>query len=89
MTQFSHKAMARPVADGRPVNLTIEHGLMGSLMAVAFFGVLALIDSPFSWILIKAFILSVSISSIAAIAVISRNAGVLSPLEEEPTEPAG
>ena len=83
MAQISPNVSAPSLVDGKSVAVTIEHSLMGSLLAVVFFGVLALIDSPFSWLLIKGFILSVSLSAIASIALVGRNANLFGSRDDE------
>lgn len=85
MSQISGGSPPQPLVDGKPVELSIEHGLIGSLVAVALFGVLALIESPFTLVLVKCLILSVVISAIASIALVGRITGVLSPPVDEMT----
>ena len=52
---------------------------MGALGSVAFFGMLAMLNSPFKGVLANGFILSIAIASIAAIAIMGRDTGALSP----------
>jgi len=77
MTRFSGNVITPAKASGEPVNLTVEHGLMGAQLAVAFFGMLIMFSSPFVPLLGKAFILSIAISAISTIALLARNMGML------------
>jgi hypothetical protein len=52
---------------------------MGALGSVAFFGILAMFNSPYRGALANAFVLSIAIASIVAIAIVGRDKGVLSP----------
>ena len=70
------------VASGVPAALTIAHVLMGALGSVAFFGMLAMLDTPFKGVLGKGFILSIAIASIAAIAIVARDHGALTESEK-------
>jgi len=79
MASFSRNVIPEPIARGEPVALTIAHVLMGALGSVAFFGILAMFDSPYKGVLANAFALSIAIASIAAIAIVGRDKGALSP----------
>ena len=83
MTSISENPLTQPLGKGDPVVLRIEHTLIGALGAVAFLGLLALVNGPYAIVLGKAFILSVSLSAAAAIALIARHMGVLTPDEGE------
>jgi len=78
MASTSRSDVSPPIARGEPVALTIAHVLMGALGSVAFFGVLAMFNSPYKGSLANGFILSIAIASIAAIAIVARDQGALS-----------
>ena len=79
MAAFSGNVIPDPMFRGEPVALTIAHVLMGALGSVAFFGILAMFSSPYKGVLANAFVLSIAVASIAAIAIVGRDKGVLSP----------
>jgi hypothetical protein len=79
MGTFIREVIPEPIAKSEPVALTIAHVLMGALGSVAFFGILAMLNSPYKGILANAFVLSIAVASIAAIAIVGRDKGALSP----------
>ena len=79
MASFSQNVIPEPIARGEPVALTIAHVLIGALGSVAFFGILAMFNSPYKGLVGNAFVLSIAIASIAAIAIVARDNGALSP----------
>ena len=78
MSSFSRDVIPGPIARDEPAVLTIAHVLMGALGSVAFFGILAMFNSPYKGVLANAFVLSIAIASIAAIAIVGRDKGALS-----------
>jgi hypothetical protein len=79
MSSFSQNLGSEPIARAQPVALTIAHVLMGALGSVAFFGILGMFNSPYKGLLANAFVLSIATACIAAIAIVGRDNGALSP----------
>ena len=79
MASFIRDVIPEPIARAEPAALTIAHVLMGALGSVAFFGILAMFNSPYKGVLANVFVLSIAIASIAAIAIVGRDKGVLGP----------
>ena len=79
MASTSRSVMSQQIARGEPIALTIAHVLMGALGSVAFFGLLAMFNSPYKGVLANGFILSIAIASVAAIGIVARDQGTLSP----------
>jgi hypothetical protein len=83
MPRISDNVITQPLGKGEPVDLTIEHTLVGSLFAVAFFGFLSMLNSPYAIMLGKGFIVATSIAAIGGIALIGRHKGALTPDDRE------
>jgi hypothetical protein len=78
MASTSRSVTPHQLASGLPIALTIAHVLMGALGSVAFFGMLAMLNTPYKGVLGNGFILSISIAAIASIAIVARDHGTLS-----------